>query len=165
MFNIYQLFLSVIAHDKDIGNNGEVRYSFGSDAGELLNVFAVDAYTGWITTLVQLDKEKQSEFVFQIFATDNGNPKQFSRTHVYLKLQDYNDNPPQFTSRHYEAAGKCAKLILMYKFSCVQFKSIATVRKEIYDDQYLKYGTIKKFHFIIQHFIQIHFSLHCYYYY
>ncbi|XP_049837416.1 fat-like cadherin-related tumor suppressor homolog isoform X3 [Schistocerca gregaria] len=96
--------LKVVAHDKDIGSNGEVRYSFGSDIGDLANVFAVDAYTGWITTLVQLDKEKQSEYVFQIVATDNGTPKHFTRTNVYIKLQDYNDNPPVFGSRHYEAA-------------------------------------------------------------
>ncbi|GLH14886.1 Fat-like cadherin-related tumor suppressor homolog [Gryllus bimaculatus] len=95
--------LKVIAHDRDLGSNGEVRYSFGSDIGDLANVFAVDAYTGWITTLVQLDKEEQSEFVFQVVATDNGNPKHFARTSVYIKLKDYNDNPPVFKSRHDEA--------------------------------------------------------------
>lgn len=58
--------LKVIAHDKDLGSNGEVRYSFGSDIGELANVFTVDAYTGWISTLVQLDKEKQPEYKFQV---------------------------------------------------------------------------------------------------
>ena len=97
----------MVAHDRDQGSNGEVRYAFGSDIGELANVFAVDAYTGWITTLVQLDKEHQSEFVFQVVATDNGNPKHFARTSVYIKLKDYNDNPPVFTNRHYLAAGKC----------------------------------------------------------
>jgi Cadherin domain. len=96
----------VVAHDRDQGSNGEVRYAFGSDIGELANVFAVDAYTGWITTLVQLDKEHQSEFVFQVVATDNGNQKHFARTSVYIKLKDYNDNPPVFTNRHYLAAGK-----------------------------------------------------------
>jgi len=58
--------LKVIAHDKDLGSNGEVRYSFGSDIGDLANVFTVDAYTGWISTLVQLDKEKQPEYKFQV---------------------------------------------------------------------------------------------------
>ncbi|XP_068083906.1 fat-like cadherin-related tumor suppressor homolog [Anabrus simplex] len=95
--------LRVVAHDRDLGSNGEVRYSFGSDIGDLANVFAVDAYTGWITNLVQLDKEEQAEFVFQVVATDNGNPKHFTRTSVYIKLKDYNDNPPVFSSQHYEA--------------------------------------------------------------
>jgi protocadherin Fat 1/2/3 len=58
--------LKVIAHDSDLGSNGEVRYAFGSDIGELANVFTIDAYTGWISTLVQLDKERQPEYKFQV---------------------------------------------------------------------------------------------------
>ena len=58
--------LKVVAHDNDLGSNGEVRYSFGSDIGELANVFTIDAYTGWISSLVQLDKEKQPEYKFQV---------------------------------------------------------------------------------------------------
>ncbi|XP_034945358.1 fat-like cadherin-related tumor suppressor homolog isoform X2 [Chelonus insularis] len=98
--------LKVIAHDEDLSSNGEVRYSFGSDIGELANVFTVDAYTGWISTLVPLDKEKQPEFKFQIVATDNGNPKHFARTSVHVKLKDYNDNSPVFTNDEYVAAVK-----------------------------------------------------------
>ncbi|XP_048512093.1 fat-like cadherin-related tumor suppressor homolog isoform X4 [Athalia rosae] len=98
--------LKVIAHDSDLGSNGEVRYSFGSDIGELANVFTVDAYTGWISTLIQLDKEQQSEYKFQVVATDNGNPKHFARTSVHVKLKDYNDNPPVFADDHYDATVK-----------------------------------------------------------
>ncbi|XP_046748553.1 fat-like cadherin-related tumor suppressor homolog isoform X2 [Diprion similis] len=100
------LILKVIAHDNDLGSNGEVRYSFGSDIGELANVFTVDAYTGWISTLIQLDKEKQSEYKFQVVATDNGNPKHFARTTVNVKLKDYNDNPSVFVDDHYDATVK-----------------------------------------------------------
>ncbi|XP_031780785.1 fat-like cadherin-related tumor suppressor homolog isoform X4 [Nasonia vitripennis] len=90
--------LKVVAHDNDLGSNGEVRYSFGSDIGELANVFTIDAYTGWISSLVQLDKEQQPEYKFQVVATDNGNPRHFSRTSVLVKLKDYNDNPSAFSS-------------------------------------------------------------------
>nr|CAD7397014.1 unnamed protein product [Timema cristinae] len=96
--------LRVFARDMDEGVNGEVRYSFSPEMGGLSDMFAVDAYTGWITTLTQLDKEKQSEFVFQVVATDNGHQRHFARTSVYITLQDYNDNPPVFTNRHYVAA-------------------------------------------------------------
>ncbi|KAJ8667841.1 hypothetical protein QAD02_009504, partial [Eretmocerus hayati] len=95
--------LRVIAHDRDLGSNGEVRYSFGSDIGELANVFTVDAYTGWLSNLVQLDKEKQPEYKFQVVATDNGNPRHFARTTVLIKLKDYNDNPSAFKETRYEA--------------------------------------------------------------
>ncbi|XP_015586979.1 fat-like cadherin-related tumor suppressor homolog isoform X2 [Cephus cinctus] len=95
--------LKVIAHDNDLGSNGEVRYSFGSDIGDLANVFTVDAYTGWISTLVQLDKEKRGEYKFQVVATDNGSSKHFARTSVHVKLKDYNDNPPAFVDEQYDA--------------------------------------------------------------
>nr|CAD7424977.1 unnamed protein product [Timema monikensis] len=97
-------FESIFARDMDEGVNGEVRYSFSPEMGGLSDMFAVDAYTGWITTLTQLDKEKQSEFVFQVVATDSGHQRHFARTSVYITLQDYNDNPPVFTNRHYVAA-------------------------------------------------------------
>ncbi|KAJ8866041.1 hypothetical protein PR048_033565, partial [Dryococelus australis] len=101
---IVPMLVAVIAHDRDEGSNGEVRYSFGSDIGELANVFAINVYTGWLTTLVRLDKEAQSEYVFQVVATDNGNMRHFARTSIYIKLQDYNDNPPVFTKSLYAAA-------------------------------------------------------------
>lgn len=94
--------LRVTAHDEDLGSNGEVRYSFGSDIGELANVFTVDTYTGWISTLVPLDKEKQPEYKFQVIAIDNGNLKHFARTTVNLKLKDYNDHAPAFRNEKYE---------------------------------------------------------------
>ncbi|XP_076298680.1 FAT atypical cadherin kugelei isoform X2 [Lasioglossum baleicum] len=97
------LILKIIAHDDDLGSNGEVRYSFGTDIGELANVFTVDAYTGWISTLVQLDREKQPEYKFQVVAMDNGSPKHFARTSVHVKLKDYNDNAPAFVDDRYEA--------------------------------------------------------------
>ncbi|XP_023289907.1 fat-like cadherin-related tumor suppressor homolog isoform X2 [Orussus abietinus] len=94
--------LKVVAYDEDLASNGEVRYSFGPDVGELANVFTVDAYTGWVSTLVQLDKEKRAEYKFQVVATDNGSPKHFTRTYVQVKLKDYNDNSPRFASDQYE---------------------------------------------------------------
>ncbi|XP_076646631.1 FAT atypical cadherin kugelei isoform X8 [Halictus rubicundus] len=98
------LILKIIAHDDDLGSNGEVRYSFGTDIGELANVFTIDAYTGWISTLVQLDREKQPEYKFQVVAMDNGSPKHFARTSVHVKLKDYNDNAPAFVDDRYEAS-------------------------------------------------------------
>ncbi|XP_063239987.1 LOW QUALITY PROTEIN: fat-like cadherin-related tumor suppressor homolog [Bacillus rossius redtenbacheri] len=102
--------LKVIAHDRDEGSNGEVRYSFGSDVGELADVFAVNAYTGWVTTLVRLDREARAEYSFQVVATDGGGgvggggARHFARAGVHIRLQDYNDNPPVFTKPHYVAA-------------------------------------------------------------
>lgn len=96
--------LKVIAHDEDTGSNGEVRYSFGSDAGDAVNVFAVDAFTGWITSLVPLDKEVKAEYKFHVVANDNGTPKNKARTTVVIRLKDYNDSPPVFKKKNYQTA-------------------------------------------------------------
>lgn len=95
--------MKVTAHDADNGSNGDVRYSLANDAGELANVFDIDAHTGWITILVPLDKEKRSEYNFQVIGTDNGVPKHNARASVTIKLKDYNDSPSVFKETHYEA--------------------------------------------------------------
>jgi len=89
-----------------LGNNREVRYSLAPDAGDLANIFAVNPYTGWVRTLVPLDRETTQDYSFQVVATDNGNNKHFARTSVLVRVQDYNDNPPVFTKQHYKASGK-----------------------------------------------------------
>ncbi|XP_065345647.1 fat-like cadherin-related tumor suppressor homolog isoform X4 [Cloeon dipterum] len=96
--------LRVIAHDADQSKNKEIRYSFNTDIGDLANVFTMDPFSGWITTLTPLDMEKQSDYKFQVVATDNGNNKHFALTQVHIKIKDYNDNPPVFSESHYDAA-------------------------------------------------------------
>ncbi|KAL1490534.1 hypothetical protein ABEB36_013210 [Hypothenemus hampei] len=98
--------LRVIAHDADQGSNGEVRYSFSSENSEIINYFALDTHTGWISTLVKLDKETRAEYKFYIIGTDNGTPKHSARTTVLIKVKDYNDSPTVFKEPHYEASVK-----------------------------------------------------------
>lgn len=96
--------MKVTARDADSGPNGDTRYSLGSDVGDIVNIFDIDAYTGWITTLVPLDKEQRAEFKFQVIGTDNGQPKHSARTTVIIKLKDYNDCPPVFKQSSYNAS-------------------------------------------------------------
>lgn len=93
-----------MAHDADQGANGEVRYSFGQDLGDMINVFAIDSHTGWISTLVKLDKEVKAEYKFYVTATDNSSPRHSARTTVIVKLKDYNDSPTTFKKKRYESA-------------------------------------------------------------
>lgn len=75
----------VIAHDKDQGGNGEVRYNFTPDNTDIVNYFGIDAHTGWITNLVKLNREEKAEYKFYVTATDNGTPKHSTRTTVIKK--------------------------------------------------------------------------------
>ncbi|XP_044259253.1 fat-like cadherin-related tumor suppressor homolog isoform X2 [Tribolium madens] len=96
--------LKVVAHDEDQGANSEVRYSFSHDLGDMMNIFAIDSHTGWISTLVKLDKEAKMEYKFYVTATDNGTPKHSARTTVIIRLKDYNDSPTLFKKRFYESS-------------------------------------------------------------
>ncbi|XP_055595283.1 fat-like cadherin-related tumor suppressor homolog isoform X3 [Uranotaenia lowii] len=96
--------MKLTARDSDSGSNGDIRYSLSADVGDVVNIFDIDAYTGWITTLVPLDKEKREDYKFQVIATDNGQPKHSTRTTVIIKLKDYNDCPPVFKESHYKAS-------------------------------------------------------------
>ncbi|XP_058123843.1 fat-like cadherin-related tumor suppressor homolog [Anopheles ziemanni] len=95
--------MKLTARDADSGNNGDIRYALSPDVGDIVNIFDVDAYTGWITTLVPLDKEKREDYKFQVIATDNGQPKHTTRSTVIIRLKDYNDCPPVFKETHYRA--------------------------------------------------------------
>ncbi|XP_066149601.1 fat-like cadherin-related tumor suppressor homolog isoform X2 [Euwallacea fornicatus] len=96
--------MRVIAHDEDQGSNGEIRYSFTPDNSEIINYLAIDAHTGWISTLVKLDKELKSDFKFYVSATDNGTPKLSDRTSIIIKLKDYNDSPTVFKEKLHQSA-------------------------------------------------------------
>lgn len=100
----FTFYFLVVAHDDDQGANSEIRYSFSHDLGDLVNIFAIDSHTGWISILVKLDKETKIEYKFYVMATDNGNPKHSARTTVIVRVKDYNDSPTKFKKSFYESA-------------------------------------------------------------
>ncbi len=64
--------LQVIAHDIDEGANADISYDFVPEHSKLSNIFGIDAQSGWITTLVELDRETAANYTFNITATDRG---------------------------------------------------------------------------------------------
>lgn len=92
---------TVHASDKDEGSNSEVRYSL-SGSGD---VFAVDPSSGWLTTLVPLDRETVPAYSVTVLATDNGTPSQTASATLHIRLIDYNDNAPLFAEDSYTATG------------------------------------------------------------
>ncbi|XP_058985182.1 fat-like cadherin-related tumor suppressor homolog isoform X2 [Musca domestica] len=86
--------LKITAFDPDEGPNGDVRYYLDDD--DLDKMFEIDIHSGWITQLGTLDRELQSEYYFNVLASDNGQSKQTSKVTVSIAVRDYNDNPPLF---------------------------------------------------------------------
>ncbi|XP_076969413.1 protocadherin Fat 3 isoform X5 [Tamandua tetradactyla] len=93
-----KIILKVSAKDADIGSNGEIRYSlYGSGNSE----FFLDPESGELKTSALLDREKVPVYSLIARATDGGG--RFCQSNIRLILEDVNDNPPVFSSDHYNA--------------------------------------------------------------
>ena len=88
------VIFQVKATDTDYGNNSIITYSLLSS--EYRGKFSIDALSGNITIIGNLDRENTSEVTLCIRATDG----KFSiTTELFVIITDVNDNPPVFTSR------------------------------------------------------------------
>uniref|UniRef100_A0A452U7C1 FAT atypical cadherin 1 n=1 Tax=Ursus maritimus TaxID=29073 RepID=A0A452U7C1_URSMA len=96
--------IQVRASDLDSGTNGQVMYSLDqSQSMEVIECFAINVETGWITTLKELDHEKRDSYQIQVVASDHGEKVQLSSTAVVdVTVTDVNDSPPRFTAEIYK---------------------------------------------------------------
>ncbi|XP_054649081.1 protocadherin Fat 2 isoform X2 [Dunckerocampus dactyliophorus] len=91
--------LRVSASDADAAANGQISFSLhGPDADK----FRLDQRTGELFTRAVLDREKVSEYSLAARATDGGGHS--CQADILLRIQDMNDNPPRFSSSHYEVS-------------------------------------------------------------
>ncbi|KAJ8000877.1 hypothetical protein DPEC_G00184960 [Dallia pectoralis] len=99
------LVIQVKATDQDSGTNGQVVYSLDpkQTSAEISELFAVNSETGWVTTLKELDREKNSKYNIAVLATDRGDKVQLvTSATVEVSVADVNDNPPRFTAEIYK---------------------------------------------------------------
>lgn len=82
------------ATDMDEGENSRISFSL---EGPAWNKFNVDKNTGLLTVVGPLDREITENYALRIWAKDASldNPL-MSSTVVYIRLEDVNDNAPQF---------------------------------------------------------------------
>ncbi|XP_052077487.1 protein dachsous-like [Mytilus californianus] len=85
----------VKATDRDIGNNSKLEYSIIDQISD----FSINPFNGQITTTKTLDreslKEKNYQLQFSVQVSDHGNPPRSHISHVTVKVEDVNDNPPK----------------------------------------------------------------------
>ncbi|XP_051549071.1 LOW QUALITY PROTEIN: cadherin EGF LAG seven-pass G-type receptor 2-like [Myxocyprinus asiaticus] len=94
--------LQVTATDQDRGNNAVVHFSIMS--GNTRGQFYIDAQTGKLDLVSQLDYEMNKEYTLRIRAQDGGRPP-LSNISGLVKVQvlDVNDNAPIFVSTPFQA--------------------------------------------------------------
>ena len=88
------MIFQVRATDADYGNNSIITYSLVPS--EYATKFSIDASSGNITVIANLDRENKSEITLRINATDGT----FTVTsELFVIITDVNDNKPIFINR------------------------------------------------------------------
>lgn len=87
--------VTVVATDRDEGNNAEIVFTTNSTA------FTIDPQTGVVSTSQELDFEQEDSHVVIIFATDRGQTPLTSTVVVTVQVMDIDDTRPEFTMAVY----------------------------------------------------------------
>lgn len=89
---------SVAASDADSGVNGRVRYHIDPSHGYASGLpFAVNNVSGAVVKTGSIDFESGiTQYVFEVVATDFGEPERSGATTVNITVLDVNDNHPHF---------------------------------------------------------------------
>ncbi|XP_043928134.1 protocadherin Fat 3 isoform X2 [Protopterus annectens] len=94
-----KIILKVGAKDADIGSNAEIQYSLhGVGAAD----FFMDSESGELRSFAALDREGIPVYNLVTRATDSGG--RYCQCDIVLILDDVNDNPPVFSSNHYDVS-------------------------------------------------------------
>jgi hypothetical protein len=91
----------VVATDLDVGSNGTVKYSF--EAGNPVNMFAIDISSGSVTVKNSLKLADQALFLLTVKATDGGQPARSSTASLFIRIIDVANTYPQFSQSIYRA--------------------------------------------------------------
>lgn len=84
----------VLAKDRDLGQNSEIRYILPLESKEKL---AINEDTGVITANYRFDRENDSSYSLLVLAVDKGDPALTGTATIQLTVSDENDNKPTFT--------------------------------------------------------------------
>lgn len=95
------LVTKVHATDNDIGVNRKIKYAF---VDSFRDHFRIAQDSGIITLAKPLDREEKAFYNLTVQAVDQGSPKLSSTSSLIVNVQDINDNPPEFTSKHFFAS-------------------------------------------------------------
>lgn len=99
---MHDVLYSQLHTDLDVGNKN-IRYVLaGEGAG---TIFAINELTGDIHAMKRLDREEKAEYTLtaQVINRDTNEPLE-PPSEFIIKVQDINDNPPQFIEGPYQGS-------------------------------------------------------------
>nr|XP_025039207.1 protocadherin gamma-A4-like [Pelodiscus sinensis] len=89
--------LTVKATDLDEGVNKEIKYSFRKITDKASQIFRLDAKTGDITAMGNVNFEESALYEIEVQAQDGGG--RFDKSKVVIEVSDVNDNAPEIAVR------------------------------------------------------------------
>ena len=89
----------VDSFDADLGMNAKISYEFGNDVPS--DLFSIHSGTGVILLEKSLDRETQEFYNLTVIAHDSGSPSLSTTTVVRIRVEDANDNAPDFEKHIY----------------------------------------------------------------
>eukprot|EP00105_Crassostrea_gigas_P039530 XP_019923678.1 PREDICTED: neural-cadherin-like [Crassostrea gigas] len=94
--------MTIIAKDYDEGANAKVTYLITPGTQEPSPAFKINNATGVVVTTVgDLDREKNPVYTFQVVAMDAGTPPLSATATATVNIKDINDNNPVFEKKIY----------------------------------------------------------------
>lgn len=94
--------MTIIAKDYDEGANAKVTYLITTGTQEPSPAFKINNATGVVVTTVgDLDREKNPVYTFQVVAMDAGTPPLSATATATVNIKDINDNNPVFEKKIY----------------------------------------------------------------
>uniref|UniRef100_A0A1I8PJD7 Cadherin-related tumor suppressor n=1 Tax=Stomoxys calcitrans TaxID=35570 RepID=A0A1I8PJD7_STOCA len=91
----------VKAVDRDEGKNGYIEYVLDEETQMPFTLGPVD---GLLRVSGQLDREAQTFYILNVTARDRGEPPKTTKSQIYVKILDENDNAPIFDPKQYTAS-------------------------------------------------------------
>lgn len=98
---IFSTVLTLSATDKDSGDNGRVLYEFDQT---ISNDFTLNSETGELILQTELDYETTNQYVFLVYARDEGVDSRSTQVQVTIFVENANDLPPVFRQPSYQTS-------------------------------------------------------------